>query len=283
LYITTTGASNVRANSVVLSGLVNGSNLYSTYNIETWFEYGTGTNFGYSTSHINSNSGYANFNATVAALSPNTVYYFRAIGQNAQGIVYGGINSFRTNFVNVVNTESNNDMSPSVTTNGATDAGNTSVQLNSLVINSISDPATAWFEWGTTPTLGNTTPTVSLGTLASARHANTITGLAPKTTYYFRAVMQNSSSKINGETLSFTTNSRTVSGSASGDVGGITNSSTLESAESAISANVFSANSFLPVNISGWMLLMILILLLIILVKHIFSSMPKKEVAQTHH
>ena len=204
--ITTTNANNITSTSATINGLVNGSNLYSTYNIETWFQYGTSTNFEYSTVHNNSNSGYANFTSNVANLTPNTIYYFRAVAQNPQGIIYGSTNSFRTNFPVVVNAENSNVFStvPAINTNPATAVSNRSAKLNSLLM-SIPDNTATWFEWGTNPNLGYTTPAISLGSLSSAKHINTITGLVPGTVYYFRAVMQNGTSKMNGVTLSFTT------------------------------------------------------------------------------
>jgi len=285
INITTASATNITSSSALLNGLVNGSNLYSTYNVETWFEYGTSTNFGYSTVHNNSNSGYASFSATVGSLSPNTIYYFRVVGQNPQGIVYGNTNSFRTNFGDTINTGDGTNvdntyaLNPTVATDEATSVGSRSAKLIALVTNSPSNPASTWFEWGTTPDLGNTTPIISLGTLSSARHINTITGLAPSTSYYFRAVIQNSTSKINGLTLSFTTN-RVVSPSAGTveNTSSVTNTSSLEPIESALGANVIGSGSFFPVNVFGWLILIVLILVLILLGKHLHRDLSGKNV-----
>lgn len=294
LNLTTTNATNITSSSVTLNGLVNGNNLYNTYNLNTWFEYGTNTNFGYSTSQSNSNSGYANYSSNVSNLSSNTVYYFRAVAQNPQGVVYGNTNSLRTNFASVINTntENNNFLNPSVTTNPATSVLSRSVKLNSFIINSINNPLTTWFEWGTIPTLGNMTPMVALGTLPSAKHINTITGLEPATTYYFRAVAQNPFSRINGATLSFTTNnavsqSNTVEKTEDSttktntDKENITNASILESVASALGANLIGTGSFLPVNIFGWLLLIILILALITLSKYLYRDLLSKKPKQT--
>ncbi len=292
LNITTTNATNIADSSVVLNGLVNGTNLYNTYNVSTWFEYGTSTSFGYSTLHINSNSGYANFSANVGNLSPNTIYYFRAIGQNAQGVVYGSTNSFRTNFGFATNVNGNNDVypvTPTIITNSATSVSSRSAKINSFIINDPNSPSTTWFEWGTTPNLNNTTPLVSLGSLSSANHINTITGLAPGTTYYFRAVLQNSSSRINGNTLSFITHNATPTSLSSTteettNSTTITNTSVLEPAGSALGANIFGSGAFFPVSILGWLLLIILILVLILFVKHTRrnSLIRKPEHAQEH-
>ncbi len=297
LTVTTTNATNITSSSVTLNGLVNGNNLYNTYNLNTWFEYGTNTNFGYSTIQSNSNSGYANYSSNVSNLNSNTVYYFRAVAQNPQGVVYGSANSFKTNFSSVINTntENNNFLNPNVTTNPATSVLSRSVKLNSFIINSINNPLTTWFEWGTIPTLGNMTPMVALGTLPSAKHINTITELAPATTYYFRAVVQNSFSRINGATLSFTTDNAVSQSNAvntvektedstaktNKDKENITNASILESVGSALGANLIGAGSFFPVNIFGWLLLIILILVLITLSQYLYRDLLGKKSKQT--
>ena len=298
LAVTTTNATNVTSSSVTLNGLVNGNNLYNTYNLNTWFEYGTNTNFGYSTIQSNSNSGYANYSSNVSNLSSNTVYYFRAVARNPQGVVYGSTNSFKTNLASVINTntENNNFLNPSVTTNPATSVLSRSVKLNSFIINSINNPLTTWFEWGTIPTLGNMTPMVALGTLPSAKHINTITELAPATTYYFRAVAQNPFSRINGATLSFTTDNAVSQSNTTvektenstiktdTDKKNITNTSIPESVGSALGANLIGAGFFLPVNIFGWLLLIILILVLMILSKYLHRDLlgKKLEKKQEH-
>lgn len=294
LNVTTTNATNITSGSAIFNGLVNGNNLYNTYNITTWFEYGTNSNFGYSTLKIHSNSGYANYSANVANLSADTIYYFRAVAQGPQGVVYGSTNSFRTNFASIINTntENNNSLNPTIVTNPATSVSARSANLNSLIINSVDNPATTWFEWGTIPTLGNITPMIALGTLPAAKHINTITGLAPATTYYFRAVVQNSSSRINGATLSFVTNNvvsqsntvekttenTTATSTSEKNQESVTNTSVLESIGSALGAGVIGAGSFFPVSILGWLFLIILILVLIIIAKHLHHNLSNKKI-----
>lgn len=283
--ITTANASNITSTSATISGLVNGSNLYSTYNIETWFQYGTSTNFEYSTVHINSNSGYANFNSNVANLTPNTIYYFRAVAQNPQGVIYGSTNSFRTNFAIVTDADNSNIFSsaPTIATNPATSVSGRSAKLNSLLTNIPNNSAT-WFEWGTSPNLGDTTPVISLGSLSSAKHINTITGLVPGTTYYFRAIMQNGASRTHGVTLSFTTNNVASSGSITekntSDTT-ITNTSTIEPSAFSLVANVIGAGSFLPKNLFGWVILVILLLILMIMIKHAYRKLSERRSVST--
>jgi uncharacterized repeat protein (TIGR01451 family) len=92
-----------------------------------------------------------------------------------------------------------------VVTTQATQVLDTSAQLNSLIGSSANSSTNAWFEWGRTINLGNTTTIAAVGALPSVIHTDTLTGLDAGTTYYFRAVAQNSSLKTSGSILSFTT------------------------------------------------------------------------------
>jgi len=297
LYITTTNATSITDTSATLNGLVNGNTLYSTYNISTWFEYGTSVSLGYSTLQNSSNSGYADYAINVSGLSAGTVYYFRAVAQTPQGVIYGSINSFRTNLTNIINTYDNYGntvpLTPAIITNPATSVGSRSAKFNSLIMNSVDNPSTTWFEWGPTPNLGDITPIVSIGLLSSAKHINTITGLAPGTTYYFRAGLESSSMKIYGTTLSFTTNKETVQSGNTSDKNtnntAVTNTSVIQpvagSATSAgLGASIIGSGFFFPVGILGWLVLIILILVLILLVKHLYRKFSdnKSEQKQEH-
>ena len=156
--------------------------------------------------------------------------------------------------------------------------------VDSLIINSVDNPSNTYFEWGTSESLGNQTPVISVGSLPSAKHINTITGLAPKTTYYFRAVLENSSGRINGAILNFATNnvasqSNIVEKNTTNTV--ITNTSLIQPEKSTspvnLGANVFSSGSLLPVSILGWFTLIILILVLILLSKHLYHKLSNKK------
>ena len=92
------------------------------------------------------------------------------------------------------------------TTVGATQISNTGARLNSLIASSGNNSSTnSWFEWGKTIKLGNKTTVSPIGTSQSVAHTDTISGLSPGTTYYFRAVAENSLWRNIGSILSFTT------------------------------------------------------------------------------
>lgn len=94
--VTTSPASNITTGSAVLNGAINvTSNVY----INVWFEYGTSTNFGYSTPRNSFGTGYSNYNYSISGLKANTMHYFRAVAQTPSGIQYGNVESFTTNFL----------------------------------------------------------------------------------------------------------------------------------------------------------------------------------------
>ena len=88
----------------------------------------------------------------------------------------------------------------------------TNITANSTILNGTIDPngsnTTAWFEYGTSSNLSSVSETVHVnqgsGTNASAL-AQSISGLAPSTTYYFRAVANNTYGTVKGNIYSFTT------------------------------------------------------------------------------
>jgi hypothetical protein len=299
--ITTAGTTNITSVGVTITGLINGAVLYNTYNITTWFQYGPTTNLEYSSASNNSNSGYADFQANLANLSPNTIYYYRAVGQTPLGIVYGSTNSFRTNFgsvradTNETITNANTDVTTlTAITQPASLVGSTSAKLNSLILSPNSDAETTWFEYGTTALLGSTTNPVSTGGLQSVKHIGTLSRLVPNTTYYFRAVVLDASTRINGSILSFKTGSAsatnttaTTSGISSTDTVTPATPAETNSYSNSLGANVFSSGSFLPISLLGWLLIIILILILIILIRHprlkFWKNTPQTENISAKH
>ena len=94
-----------------------------------------------------------------------------------------------------------------VSTASASNVGSTSATVNGSV-NPNSSATSAWFEWGTSSTLStySTTASQSVGSGSSAVSITAnLTGLTPNTTYYYRAVAQNSAGTQRGLILSFTT------------------------------------------------------------------------------
>ncbi|OHA85504.1 MAG: hypothetical protein A2408_03240 [Candidatus Yonathbacteria bacterium RIFOXYC1_FULL_52_10] len=205
--VTTKPATNISENYATLNGYVNPNVSYGgySYNTTRWFEWGTSYSLGNQTTRITQGSYAGDFSETISGLQPNTTYYFRAAAQNSYGTAYGSTLSFTTG------SGYGQGTTPTAITNLATTVTQTSGKLNGLALITGNISTNAWFEWGVTSgLLGNTTPSRYIGTQSSIAFSETITGLAPNTTYYFRAVAQNSYGTSRGSVLSFTTSGQTV-------------------------------------------------------------------------
>ena len=92
-----------------------------------------------------------------------------------------------------------------ITTVQATSQLSTSAKLNGIFINSNNASAQGYFEYGATSAMNSTTAENSLGTNTSVSFSKTVTGLAPNTIYYFRAVAVKGGTVYKGRILVFKT------------------------------------------------------------------------------
>ena len=135
-------------------------------------------------------------NATLLGLTPGTKYYFRVAASSTAGASKGTIENFTTS-------------SPPPTTT-TTQAG--SITINSAALNGSVNPnglaTTAWFEYGTDPSLTTFTKTADQA-IGSAKTPGPITqpisGLVAATTYYFRVAATSTGGQPKGAILSFLT------------------------------------------------------------------------------
>jgi hypothetical protein len=290
--VVTTYANNIGTSNATLNGLININNYYGPYNYFAYFEYWTNTNTQYTTptQHMTQVALAQNntYSYNLTGLKSNTVYYFRAVAQTPSGVFYGNVTSFGTNatysdtnYLNkdqtTINTQFNTITKP------ATSISSNSVKLNSITLNPNSDYIKTYFEYGKTEDLGNSTATVSAGTLSSIEHINTLTRLSPNTTYYFRAVAESPTSIKMGAILNFTTNSNsTVSNN---------NTNTLQDSDviipvnqntgSYLGANAFGSGVSILGNILTWMLIIIVILILVFIFRG--NSAPKHSAHSDPH
>jgi len=91
----TTGvATSVTSNSATLNGTVNPNGDSTTY----YFEYGTTTSYGTTTTSMSAGSGTTDVsvNADISSLSSNTSYHYRIVATNSAGTTYGSDKSFTT-------------------------------------------------------------------------------------------------------------------------------------------------------------------------------------------
>lgn len=201
--ISTKAATEAHYNYAVLNGYVDPNGTTDTAH---WFEWGTTSALGNSTSHNNSGSMTTDFGESVIGLSNNTTYYFRAVAENAAGRSSGGILSFRT---------SDNGVSgytgPSAVTFSAENISTSGAKLNGVGLLSVNVPGYGWFEWGSTAALGNTTSLQTLPRVSTAYFAEQLGGLTSGTTYYYRAVVKDANGIVSrGPVMNFRAGSTPV-------------------------------------------------------------------------
>ena len=193
--VITTDPTDVTISSAKLNGTVNPNGLQT----RVWFEWGTDNNLvNYSTTVdqvIGSGIDNQSINATIFVSAGGT-YSYRIAASNPDGVAKGSIVSFRANQL------------PEITTEAATFITLSSAELNGTV-----DPngfeTTAWFEYGTDPSLSSPSKTdnqlIGSGFTALPFQKN-ISGLtSPYTTWYFRVVARNAGGTQLGAIKSFPT------------------------------------------------------------------------------
>ena len=92
----------------------------------------------------------------------------------------------------------------SITTNNASNVGYDRAILSGMLSEG-SLPINAWFEFGTNPNSFNLATSPTYYNSLSSNFTAPISGLSSTTTYYFRAIAENSQGRVYGNILSFTT------------------------------------------------------------------------------
>ena len=193
--ISTSPASGISTNTATLNAYVH--SLGSVRSVQVMFNFGPTPQYGSITASTSvTNPGTVSFQMT--GLKPGADYYYQAVAQLPDNLkVYGSSNVFTT--------ISNSSLS--VTTSPASAITTSSAILNGFLQDAGSSASVqAWFEYGTTTDLGNST---EIQTLNRARSFSTvITGLAPARTYYYQAIALNPTGggrSVNGSISSFVT------------------------------------------------------------------------------
>jgi hypothetical protein len=193
--VTTIAATNVGTTSATLNGMVNPNGLSTTVK----FQYGTTTSYGNEVAAAPSpltGTSIVAVSATLTGLTPNTTHHYRVVGTNSAGTTHGENQTFTTLGI-----------TPTVTTNTATNVSSTSATLNGTV-NPNGLSTTVKFQYGTTPSYGNevvATPSPVTGTSPVPVSAS-ISGLTTNTVYHYRVFATNSAGTSNGADQTFTTN-----------------------------------------------------------------------------
>jgi len=130
----------------------------------------------------------------VTGLTPNVRYQYRACTDDGD---CGDVRTFVTNGGGQVYPLNVNTLAPS-------SVGTTSAVLNGKYQGSSLESTKMWFEWGTTQSLGKKKQ-VFTRTATGGNFSDSFTGLRSCTTYYYRAVAQNSTGIEYGNIYSLTT------------------------------------------------------------------------------
>ena len=194
---TTLAATSITPTSALLNGTATPNGLPT----QSWFEYGEDSALKTFTSSPKQDMGNGltslPADMTWNRLTQGTTYYFRFCAENIKGSSKGLITGFTTSFPG---------SSPTISTLSATSVGATEATLNGNVTpNGLA--TTAWFEWGTDPSMTtySSTPTQSAGSGTTSQLTSfPLSGLSTGTTYRFRVAASNGSGTTRGSVSSFT-------------------------------------------------------------------------------
>lgn len=187
--VNTTYATNVTDNGAIFNGYVDpngGSNVYR------WFEWGTTQALGNVSGNLSAGTYPNYFSHGISGLERNTTYYYRAGAHSSAGTVNGSIFSFTTG---TSNTNTSN-IAPIVLAKTPSYIGADRAQLNATAVKGGSSLKNAYFEWGTSQALGNTTPTQMLTQESSVNIIETLSTLKPDTAYSYRVVVQDAKNAV---------------------------------------------------------------------------------------
>jgi phosphodiesterase/alkaline phosphatase D-like protein len=171
--ITTSAASAITQTSATLNGDL--TSLGSASSVIVRFEWGATAAYGSVTPDQTRNAS-GSFNAGITGLTPSATYHYRTVAVGSS-TVYGTDRTFTTAAL----------IPPSVTTSAAAAVTQNSATLNGDLTFLGSTPlVTVRFEWGTTTAYDSANPDQYRD--APGAFSAAITGLAPGTTYHYRAV-----------------------------------------------------------------------------------------------
>ena len=165
--VATNAATSVGTTSATLNG-----NLASTGGLDcqVWFEYGTTTSYGSSTTQVSKTSTGA-FSANISGLNPSATYHFRAVASNTNGTDYGADMNFTTSTeADTTPPVISSVTSSSITTSSATITWNTDELSDSRIKYSTTS--------GIYPYTGYDATDVT-------SHSISLMGLSASSTYYY--------------------------------------------------------------------------------------------------
>ncbi len=201
---TTNSATNITEDSAHLRGTVD-PNGDAT---DIWFEWGVGTSMNHTTNTQSIGSGTSSQNVSydLSNLSSGTTYSFRVCATNSFGDDCGSRLTFTTE--DNGNCNCNNSQAPQVTTNNATNVGETYATLNGY-IDTNGSSTNYYFQYGTNSNSLIYT-TFSQTEYSSGNVSAYLANLSPNTTYYFRLYGSNNNGSDYGQVRSFTTSGQII-------------------------------------------------------------------------
>jgi uncharacterized repeat protein (TIGR03803 family) len=173
----TLGAMGSSTNDIACSAMINPNGRSTT----AWFQWGLTTNYGNltPTTSVGNGAVAVNFSNPIVGLSVGTPYHVRVVASNSLGLVTGADTTF------VIG-------GPLAVTGPATFITGTNAWLNGWVTpNTL--PTTAWFEWGTNTSYGNSASLGLVGNGSAAMLVRTfVDNLEATSAYHSRLVASNS-------------------------------------------------------------------------------------------
>jgi len=189
LSVSTGAATSIGSSIATLNGTL--SNMGGLSPVNVYFNYGTVPTYG-STTSAQSRTSTGAFTADLTSLTPGTTYYFQAVANSGSTTVYGSQLTLTTTASALT-----------VTTTAATGITSSTAILNGNLTDRGPDSSVqAYFEYGTTPSLG--TATAAQTKTATGTFNHSLSGLLSNTRYYFRSVAVGTTT-VYGATLDFTT------------------------------------------------------------------------------
>jgi CSLREA domain-containing protein len=190
----TGAASGVSINAATLQGQAANPDVVDG---TTYFQYGTSAAYGAQTPALRlaAGSGQTAFAASLALLTPGTVYHFRLLSTNPDGTSFGPDQTFLTLLL------------PVVSTGTATAVSHTGATITGTVNPEGSSTSDCHFQYGPTTAYGSAAPCGQQvgGGAASAPVSANISALAPGTLYHYRLLATTAAGTSAGADASFRT------------------------------------------------------------------------------
>ncbi len=171
---------------------------------------------------------------------------------------------------------------PVVITNAPKNVMITRADLSGNVLPGGNITTDGWFEWGETTALGSQTLRKNIGNDTSINFSETLIGFSPNTTYYYRAVVQNSKGISRGDIVKFKTKQipQTQIHPNKNNTGTTTQISKIDAQKDSkdqLATASSSDGGFIPNTLIGWFILIILLLITITLSYYLYGVHKKRK------